>query len=163
MCDAKCLLHNICCWLIPTFIGLNLSMSHYYKTVFLFNWDLGILYAVPWFTLHIFYFFFSSCVFSYKEKLGLDCSSDYVMQVVSSHISLFVLVPPSPFFLSALVCLFCARVISLHQKLFVALIERPEFCIRKWRIPLLFAVMKTAICWVWRAVTVPLGEWWCFF
>lgn len=119
-----------------------------------------MLYLGLHYTYSIFFLFVS---FSYKEKLGLDCSSDYVMQVVSSHISLFVLVPPSAFFLSALVCLFCARVISLHQKLFVALIERPEFCIRKWRIPLLFAVMKAAIRWVCRAVTVPLGEWWCFF
>jgi len=65
--------------------GLNLSLSHYYKTVLLFNWHLGILYTVPWFTLHIIYLFFPSCLSSCKEKLGLHCSSDYVMQVFITH------------------------------------------------------------------------------
>lgn len=134
---------------------LYLNISCYYKTVVMLNWLLDVLYTVPWF---MFFTFTSTCLFSHKQQLGLDYSSDCVIKVVSSHISLPSTPPP---FLSALKPAFCTRVTSLCQKWFVTLVERRVFCIKNWRIPLLVAV-KRAIHWVHSEVTVPLVEWWCF-
>ena len=110
--------------------GLNLSLSHYYKTVLLFNWHLGILYTVPWFTLHIIYLFFPSCLSSCKEKLGLHCSSDYVMQVFITHFLVCSGVPLPLFSVclkvsvlckghltaSKIVCCFSRKTRVLHQE-----------------------------------------------